>query len=270
MSSGKAYLRLGCRAVLFYCLICVCTQTINSVRAQEVEVGHWLWAGQTLSDVVASQSRIINRCKRLSAKCHSSSLRVLVRSWKGEDGRASTQHQTPRLLPKGSSVILSYRLEYLIDDKEIGAAIRRDINIWHHANRHVDGVEIDFDSPSAKLEDYRRWLTDLQGNLTDEIKSDITFGITGLPTWFEDNKKQANNLARSVDEISLMFYRQEKTPITQHLLSAITKVDNIRYAFLCDDKRWKALVRETKKNEMFRMAIFLTSRCVDIGEPAPS
>ncbi|WP_419901271.1 DUF3142 domain-containing protein [Kiloniella sp.] len=240
--------------------------TINTLRAQDIEIGHWLWAGQSPTDVGASQSRLMDRCSELELTCRHSNLKILVRSWTGGEASVSIKHHTPRVLSKGASVILSYRLEYLVNDKEVGAIIRRDINIWRRAGRPVTGIEIDFDSPSTRLEGYRKWLVRIQGQLPD----DISLNITGLPSWFEDDRKGAKKLARSVREVSLMFYRQEQTPITQHLLAAINNIQNLRYAFLCDDMRWKALIRETEKNETFRMAIFLISRCNDVGKSAPS
>ncbi|MEH6630426.1 MAG: DUF3142 domain-containing protein [Halopseudomonas aestusnigri] len=256
----------GYRTALLWGVILICTSSFNNLRAQEVAVDHWLWAGQNHTDILASEKRVQNQCQKLEAQCRISNLRVLVRSWAGENPSFSTKHHTPRLLVKGSSVILSYRLEHLLNFKKIAAVIQRDINIWGRANRPVIGVEIDFDSPSSGLKEYHQWLGKLQIHLTEKIP----LSITGLPTWFEDNNKLATDLARSVSEVSLMFYRQEQTPITKHLLVAINKVNNLRYAFLCDDNRWEALVRETKKNETFRMAIFLISRCVDVGKPSPS
>ena len=239
---------------------------LATAQAQDVAFDHWVWAGQSMAEVEKSQDKVLISCEELSIRCQPTNLRVLVRSWGGKLGQDSITHQSPRYFSKDSKLILSFRLEQLINPRKIAAIIQRDVNIWRRAERQVIGVEVDFDSPSKKLKIYRRWLMDLQKSL----QGDITLGITGLPTWFEDNKEQATELASVVKEVSLMFYRQKQTPITEHLLTALNQVDNIRYAFLCNDDRWKALYREIKHDGSFRMAIFITSDCNDIGEPAPS
>ncbi|MFD2203998.1 DUF3142 domain-containing protein [Kiloniella antarctica] len=259
----KEEIRFLCRSALLWGVIFSSVPVIGNLRAQEVDIDYWVWAGQSHTDISKSEHHVLTQCEQQKYHCRINNPRVLVRSWTGEKASLSIKHNSPRQFDKSSLVILSYRLENLVDDKEVGAIIQRDINIWRRAERPVATIEIDYDSPSAGLEEYRQWLVKLKSRL----RGGMPLSITGLPTWFEDNHKQAIKLAGSVNEVSLMFYRQERTPITQHLLSAIRRVNNVRYAFLCDDNRWEALVRERKKNETFRMAIFLLSRCIGVGDP---
>ena len=50
---------------------------------------------------------------------------------------------------------------------------------WRAAGAHVDGVEIDFDCASARLDDYAKLLTTIKGKLP----ADASLSITALPTW---------------------------------------------------------------------------------------
>ena len=239
---------------------------LSPVHAQNLIFDHWVWAGQSLSDRDQHQQKFISDCEALKLSCEAGGARVLVRSWGHNTGQKSTRHQSPKYFQDPEKLILTYRMENRVNSREVSAFINRDLNIWKRAGRNIIGVEIDYDSPSSKLDEYRVWLLDIK----KRIPADISVRITGLPTWFEDNRQGARKLATAVSEISLMFYRQKQTPITGHLLDAIKKVNNIRYGFLCDDNRWLSLYKEQKKYGTFRMAIFITAECHVDRELAPS
>ncbi|KLN62000.1 hypothetical protein WH96_00140 [Kiloniella spongiae] len=236
------------------------------VCAQDLIVDHWVWAGQSLDDRDENQQKFMYDCETFKLSCQRGEARILVRSWGHELGQKSTPHHSPKSFPDTEKIILTYRMEKRVGAREVAAFINRDINIWKRAGRDIVGVEIDYDSPSSKLDDYRVWLQVVQ----KQIPEDISIGITGLPTWYEDNRKAAKKLAAAVTEVSLMFYRQKQTPITDHLLDAIKGVNNIRYGFLCNDDRWHSLFKEKKKYGTFRMAIFITTECHVNRELAPS
>ncbi|KKJ75958.1 hypothetical protein WH95_15440 [Kiloniella litopenaei] len=235
-------------------------------NTQDLIIDHWVWAGQTLDDKNHQEQKFLENCQIFKITCRAGEVRVLVRSWGHQTSHKSIPHQSPRYFQDTEKLILTYRMENRINVREISAFINRDINIWKRAGRHIIGIEIDYDSPSSKLDVYRAWLIDLK----KKIPADISVRITGLPTWFEDNRSDAKKLAAVVSEVSLMFYRQKQTPITDHLLDAIKKVNNIRYGFLCNDDRWHRLLKEQKKYGTFRMAIFITAECHVNREPAPS
>ncbi|WP_085901341.1 DUF3142 domain-containing protein [Kiloniella majae] len=238
----------------------------SPVYAQDLIVDHWVWAGQSLDDKDQNQQKFIDNCETLKLTCKVGVTRVLVRSWGYDTGQKSIPHQSPKSFPNTEKLILTYRMEKRVGAREIVAFINRDINIWKRAGRNIIGVEIDYDSPSSKLNDYRLWLQTVK----NQIPADVSIRITGLPTWYEDNRKGAKKLAATVAEVSLMFYRQKQTPITDHLLDAIKEVNNIRYGFLCNDERWHSLFKEQKKYGTFRMAIFITAECHVNRELAPS
>ncbi|WP_120498614.1 DUF3142 domain-containing protein [Kiloniella sp. EL199] len=238
----------------------------SPVCAQDLIVDHWVWAGQSLNDRDQNQQKFIDSCEMLELACQKGEIRVLVRSWGHENGQKSTPHHSPKSFPDTEKIILTYRMEKQVSNREIVAFINRDINIWKRAGRNIVGVEIDYDSPSSKLDDYRDWLQ----AVTKQMPEDVSISITGLPTWYEDNRQAAKKLAVVVAEVSLMFYRQKQTPITDHLLDAIKGVNNIRYGFLCNDDRWHSLLKEQKKYGTFRMAIFITAECHVNRELAPS
>ena len=106
-------------------------------------------------------------------------------------------------------LVLTYRLEDLVPAEMITARYRVHRKVWQKKGNRVAGLQIDFDSPSARLESYATWLRDLRSTLP----SDTSFSITGLPDWLVSApENDLQSVALQTDFIAFMMY-QGITPV---------------------------------------------------------
>lgn len=97
--------------------------------------------------------------------------------------------------------MLSKQLLYLVEQ-------------WQHQGVEIDEIQLDYDSPSSQLVEYRDFLRQLKINL--KVNSNITISITGLLTWLADNPKDLRALAQEIKYIHFQFYDRYK-PLEQAL-----------------------------------------------------
>ena len=80
---------------------------------------------------------------------------------------------------------------------------------WKLAGTEVDGIQIDYDSPSHQLAQYRQYVGQLSKHYGSHFMS-----ITGLASWLADNMNELNQFAGVIDYVAIQFYQFEQ-PIPQ-------------------------------------------------------
>ncbi len=76
------------------------------------------------------------------------------------------------------------------------------LNHWHNAGLSVSGLEIDYDCPTSKLNDYTKFLSQLRQRLEGQS---VKLLITTLPTWLS-SKSSLIDLLSQVDEAVLQVH----------------------------------------------------------------
>ena len=111
---------------------------------------------------------------------------------------------SPRPIDKYSGKLtLTYRLEKLIPPSIIVSRFVSHQKAWRRHNIVIDGIQIDYDSPTKKLLEYADWLALLK----KEIKSDVSISITGLGDWLASApSSHLNNLSEKTSFIAFMMY----------------------------------------------------------------
>jgi len=105
-------------------------------------------------------------------------------------------------IPKKTNLTLVFRINgvKLPALDEISALINKQISKAKQNSHHIDYIEIDFDSPTSKLDVYQKWLSQLKNQLSNKIK----ISITALPTW--QHSEKLNGLLSVVDHYVLQVH----------------------------------------------------------------
>ncbi|WP_395373822.1 DUF3142 domain-containing protein [Marinicella sp. W31] len=155
-----------------------------SVRVQPA---YWIWAGIVPADAPAQAELLIYQGNFIDA---------------GSESRFEHKGIYPSPLDQGA-VWLVFRMHELPDQDFLHTVVNQYISRWNQHQVEVKGIQLDFDSPSAKLNTYARYLKDLRTKLPPNVK----YSITGLGTWLMDADKQTiADLHQSVDHVTYQLY----------------------------------------------------------------
>lgn len=111
-------------------------------------------------------------------------LRVLAAQQQPGEGWSNAQVDLDALRIDGRAVRPVIRLDGrlpALDVNDIAMRGARVVADWRAAGVRVDGIEIDFDCPSARLDEYARLLAALKAKLPQ----DVALSITALPAWID-------------------------------------------------------------------------------------
>ncbi len=72
---------------------------------------------------------------------------------------------------------------------------------WNSYGVNIIGLEVDYDSPSMKLEIYAKWLKELRVLMKNPLSA------TSLSTYVHDNPKGLKSVSKNVDHISMQLYK---------------------------------------------------------------
>ena len=109
-------------------------------------------------------------------------LRILAAQEQPREGWIDVHVDLDALKVDGRAVRPVIRLDGRLPTLDAAAIARRAHDLvakWRTAGVHVDGVEIDFDCPSARLADYATLLAAIK----PQLPTDATLSITALPAW---------------------------------------------------------------------------------------
>ena len=113
-----------------------------------------------------------------------STLRILGMQFHPQEGIRHFTVNTSLIKQDGRPVWLVARLDgqlTRLNNQQIIHHIQQTLREWQKAGITLVGVEIDYDAPTAKLEEYLTLLSKLHQTLPTNIK----LSITALPTWLE-------------------------------------------------------------------------------------
>ncbi len=109
--------------------------------------------------------------------------------------------------PTPNQIILTYRLEELIPPEMVVSRFVAHRIAWENAGAEVGGIQIDYDSPTARLLEYADWLVRLQNS----IGSRVSVSITGLGDWLASAPpNHLRTLSQKVLFIAFMMYHGSK------------------------------------------------------------
>jgi len=124
--------------------------------------------------------------------------------WIERDFRYEFQGPRPqRTTTRGASLVLTYRLDELVPTKMIASRYYAHAAAWRKRGWTVKGIQIDYDSPTSKLQNYAHWLKRMRGVLHE----DIEISITGLGDWLVSARVgDLRDLSQQADYIAFMMY----------------------------------------------------------------
>jgi hypothetical protein len=98
-------------------------------------------------------------------------------------------------------IIVLLRLYSLLEIEEIINLYLEKVRAWKRHGVIVTGLEVDYDSPSYKLNEYAEWLKRLNKDFQGELS------VTSLGTYTLDNPTGLKLISGSVDYISMQLYK---------------------------------------------------------------
>lgn len=148
--------------------------------------GFWVWAGIPMSAVPAAAS----------------DLYVYQGQFTQTGGFISRGPQSGVPTPPSTSVRLVYRMHHLVEQGNLLAVHEFFAKRWEKHGVKVVGLQLDFDSPSAKLSTYADYLQKLRAALPQQTE----LSITGLASWLVDNPSAQQAIQQNVDFVAYQFY----------------------------------------------------------------
>lgn len=106
-------------------------------------------------------------------------------------------------------VIPLIRVYELKDPAILAREISAVVDQWVFLGIAIDEVQLDYDSPSAGLKNYARFLAELQRELKKpEYPFSFRISVTGLVTWLGDNPQDLALLSRQASYIHYQLYNE--------------------------------------------------------------
>ncbi len=172
-------------------LHCIVVVLLGIVLLQNVEAqahkDYWIWAGITPADAPADAELIIYQGNFVV-----------------ESERLMFEHKGIYPSPlTADGMQLVFRLHELRDPDYMVLTIERYMAEWQKHGVKTKGIQLDFDSPSAKLSEYAHFLNQIRTSLSKELQ----FSITGLGTWMMDaDASTLKQLHQQVDVVTYQLY----------------------------------------------------------------
>lgn len=161
-------LALGAASIGFYSLS---PTTKPILFSQQVYIWQRLWTSQHREAL--QQSRTLF-----------SALHVLGLQVHQQEGIRHIAVHTALLKQDGRPIWLVVRLDgqlVALNKLRIVEKILQTLAEWTNAGLQIDGIEIDYDAPTAKLAEYQQFLIILRHSIPETLR----LNITALPTWLE-------------------------------------------------------------------------------------
>lgn len=190
---------------------------------------YWVWAGINPAEVPSAEEWFVYQGQfddNGNFAQRGPSLQSII--------NAQTASTTPTQLH------LVYRLHTLTPPDYLLSVHEFMVQKYQQAGLNVVGLQLDFDSPSAKLSRYAEYLTIVRSFLP----ADTIFSATGLATWLVDNPEAQATIHEPLDFIAYQFY-QGRTPFAEaaRYAQALTAVEHpYRIGVLATQER-KAIIQ---------------------------
>ena len=161
----------------------------NSKPDQE-NVGYWVWRSSDLG-LVDSQVPLL----LYQGDFHS----------KVEDPLFVKRGVAPFQFPKRREIGILIRLYEIEDAKALVDQVIYVVREWQRHQIEVTEIQLDYDSPSSRLLEYKHFIDQTRAQL-DRENMDVPLSITGLVTWLNDDPQSLSLLAESVTYIAFQLY----------------------------------------------------------------
>jgi hypothetical protein len=120
-----------------------------------------------------------------------------------------------------NKLVIVFRLETLPPIDLLVSTFKKRRSEWEKNKVHVTGLQLDFDSPTRKLNHYQRYLINLKLGLTSRDEDEIS--ITGLLDWHGRNLKFENDLSKLHIPIFWQLYRGQHS-LSENELAILDKI----------------------------------------------
>jgi hypothetical protein len=154
-----------------------------------------------------------------------------------------------------NEVHLVFRLEALDDSERFKNTILMIISHWEQRQTPIRGIQLDFDSPTGKLERYSLFLKQVR----TWLPSRYALTITGLGDWLLlDRPELLHALSACTDEIVFQLYSGRRyVPGLESYVAKLQQLDiPFKIGLLLDRNNNKPIEKALRRNPHYRGSIY--------------
>ena len=178
--------------------------------------GLWYWAGVTpiAGKIESSDNLYLHQGSVVSSKSNANDLKFI------------NLGISPHKLPEHRYTYLVYRLDKLGLADRVIDAFKTDVYQWGLRGNSIQGIQLDFDSPTHNLLSYIEFLTEFRKHLPETFK----LSVTGLADWpATGDADDIRMIGNSSDEIIFQLYSGKASVKNLHLY--LSKFSNLPIDF---------------------------------------
>jgi len=151
---------------------------------------YWIWRATDLEHIELDSNLIIYQGDYLLDRYHPPFIK---------------RGLSPGKIDGQNEITLLIRLYQLKSPDTLAKYISLFISQWNAFQIQINQIQLDYDSPSSQLENYAKYIAQLNTALkTNKVHADIS--ITGLLTWLTDSPKELQYLSKEVAYIDYQLY----------------------------------------------------------------
>ena len=244
--------------LLFAFLLSYIFFLLDNEISSKKNIFFWMWSKpQTLSSSIKSLS---SYCKEINCKIETPHVHFGTITKNNNFIMHLNFKDIEVLNGFGNSFLLTFRLENLPNVYEVADKYKKYSSIFLNSDIKIKGLELDYDSPSSKIKDYKDWIKRL-----GELLPKDHIEITGLTTWVYDNEQDTQELFKEVKRINFQLYHIDKNKIpTQKFFNFLNNKSKkkISLGVLCNDYEFsKSITNSIKTTSQISIGYFLNSNC---------
>ena len=244
--------------LLFALLLSPIFFLLDDVIFSKKTIFFWMWSKpQTL---LSSTISLSSYCKKINCKIETPHVHFGTITKNNNFIMHLNIKDIETLKDFGNSFVLTFRLENLPTIYEVADTYKKYTSIFMNLEINIIGLELDYDSPSSKIKDYKDWIKRLSKLLPkDHIE------ITGLTTWVYDNEQDTRELSKEVKRINFQLYHIDKNKFpTQRFFNFLNNISEkkISLGVMCNDYEFtRTIINSVKKSSKISIGYFLNSNC---------
>lgn len=145
-------------------------------------------------------------------------------------GTLLIKHQTTHFLPQGPSprpglynpIYLTIRIQTLNLKPSFHNSLRLIVESWRSKGANIVGIQLDFDSPTSKLDLYADFLEEVRQKLPPLVR----LSITGLADWASSGDQTVlRRIRQSADEVVFQLYNgRQAIPDLNAYIKSLSKL----------------------------------------------
>lgn len=230
-------------AILLALFLILCAK---NCQQNSYQTSYWLWAGITADDAPTN-----------------SELYVYQGLISSKDGISIYERHGLYPHPiKAQKLYLSYRLEGRLPDPQFVVQTFKDtLKKWERHPVLINGLQLDFDSPTSKLLIYSNFLSEIRHKLPKQYE----LSITGLGDWAVYGDKQAmQGISQNTNEIIFQLYqgRKELRDVETYINALSRYPLPYRIGLLVDSPQNRKYIDFLSKNDNFNGVVYFLQKGV--------